>query len=76
MHFIRDKVTQGELDINFVASRDQIADVLTKPLPYYKFSQFRSKLNVFDKTFSLREGVENSGCEEPALDSKALRHAT
>ncbi|KAH9693065.1 retrovirus-related pol polyprotein from transposon RE1 [Citrus sinensis] len=72
LHFIRDKVTQGELDINFVASRDQIADVLTKPLPYYKFSQFRSKLNVFDKTLSLREGVENSGCEEPAFDPKAL----
>ena len=55
-----------------MASRDQIVDVLTKPLPYYKFNQFRSKLNVSDKTLSLREGVENSSCEEPAFDPKAL----
>ncbi|KAH9726247.1 retrovirus-related pol polyprotein from transposon RE1 [Citrus sinensis] len=73
LHFIRDKVTQGELEISFVASRDQVADILTKPLPYYKFSQFRSKLNVFDKTLSLREGVENSDCEdESTVDPKAM----
>ena len=73
LHFIRDKVTQGELEISFVASRDQVADILTKPLPYYKFSQFRSKLNVFDKTLSLREGVENSDYEdESTIDPKAM----
>ena len=60
LHFIRDKVARGEMEISFVAGRDQIADVLTKPLPYYKFSCFRSKLKVFDKTLCLREGVENS----------------
>ena len=47
------------MEISFVAGRDQIANVLTKPLPYYKFSCFRSKLKVFDKTLCLREGVEN-----------------
>ena len=60
LHFIRDKVARGELEISFVACRDQIADVLTKPLPYYKFSCFISKLKVFDKTLCLRKGVENS----------------
>ena len=60
LHFIKDKVTRGELEISFVAGRDQIANVLTKPLPYYKFSCFRSKLKVFDKTLCLREGVENT----------------
>ena len=55
-----------------MASRDQIADILTKPLPYYKFSQFRSKLNVLDKTLSLREGVENSDYEESTVDPKAM----
>ncbi|KAH9718454.1 hypothetical protein KPL71_022239 [Citrus sinensis] len=47
LHFIRDKVMKGEIKISFVASKDQTADVLTKPLPYYKFDYFRSKLNVF-----------------------------
>ncbi|KAH9718448.1 hypothetical protein KPL71_022235 [Citrus sinensis] len=47
LHFIRDKVMKGEIKISFVASKDQTADVLTKPLLYYKFDYFRSKLNVF-----------------------------
>ena len=68
LHFIIDKVTRGELKISFVTSRDQIADVLTKPLPYYKFSHFRSKLKVFDKTLSLSEGVESSSYDESKVD--------
>ena len=71
LHFLRDKVTNGELEINYAASNDQIADVLTKPLPHYKFSCFRSKLKVIDKTLSLREGVENSNCEESKIDLEA-----
>ncbi|KAH9716509.1 retrovirus-related pol polyprotein from transposon RE1 [Citrus sinensis] len=71
LHFLRDKVTKGELEINYVGSNDQIAYVLTKPLPHYKFSCFRSKLKVIDKTLSLREGVENSSCEESTIDLEA-----
>ncbi|KAH9717402.1 retrovirus-related pol polyprotein from transposon RE2 [Citrus sinensis] len=49
LHFIRDNVARCEMEISFVAGRDQIANVLTKPLPYYKFSCFRSKLKVFER---------------------------
>ena len=35
LHFIRDKVMKGEIEISYVASKDQTADVLTKPLPHY-----------------------------------------
>ena len=76
LYFIRDKVTKGELEISFVARKDQIADVLTKPLPYYKFNQFIGKLIIFDKTLSLREGVENSRCEESIVDPQAEPQAT
>ena len=55
-----------------MATRDQIADILTKPLPYYKFRQFRSKLSFFEKTLSLRVGVENSNYEESTVDPKAM----
>ena len=68
LRFIRDKVTRGELEISFVTSRDKIADVLTKPLPYYKFSHFRSKLKIFDKTLSLSESVESSSYDESKVD--------
>jgi hypothetical protein len=30
----------------FISSRDQLADVLTKPLPHASFTYFRSKLHV------------------------------
>ncbi|KAH9713980.1 putative leucine-rich repeat receptor-like protein kinase [Citrus sinensis] len=69
LHFIRDKVMKGEIEISYVASKDQTADVLTKPLPHYKLSHFRSKLNVIDKTLCLREGVEISDYEKPTADS-------
>ncbi|KAH9718722.1 hypothetical protein KPL71_022333 [Citrus sinensis] len=71
LHFLIDKVTKGELEINYVSNNDQIADVLTKPLPHYKFSCFRSKLKVIDKALSLREGVENSSCEVSKIDLEA-----
>ena len=70
-HFLRDKVTKGELEIKYVSSNDQISDVLTKPLPHYKFSCFRNKLKVIDNALSLREGVENSSCEESKIDLEA-----
>ena len=71
LHFLRDKVTKGELEINYIASKDQIADVLTKPLPYYKFSYFRNKLKVIDKTLSLREGVKSRSCEGSTVNHGA-----
>ena len=60
---------KGEIEISYVVSKDQTGDALTKPLPHYKLSHFRSKLNVIDKTLCLREGVEISDCEKPTVDS-------
>ena len=58
IHFVRDKVERKEVEIAFVSTNDQVADILTKPLTYPKFSFFRSKLKVFPKYLSLRRGVE------------------
>lgn len=58
IHFVRDKVERKEVEITFVSTNDQFADLLTKPLTYPKFSFFRSKLKVFPKDLSLRRGVE------------------
>ena len=46
MHFIRDKVLARELEINYIPSEEQIADILTKPLTFTQFNYLRSKLNV------------------------------
>ena len=52
IHFVRDKVKKKEVEIAFVSSNDQIADVLTKPLTYLKFSFFRNKLKVSSRDLS------------------------
>ena len=41
VHFVRHHVKQGRIVINFVKSKDQLADVLTKPLPPQKFREMR-----------------------------------
>ena len=32
-HFVRDRVAKKEIVVRFISSQDQLADVLTKPLP-------------------------------------------
>ncbi|KAH9704463.1 retrovirus-related pol polyprotein from transposon RE1 [Citrus sinensis] len=58
IHFVRDMVEKKEVEVAFVSSNDQIADVLTKPLTYPKFSFFRNKLKVSSRDLSLRRDVE------------------
>ncbi|XP_019176811.1 PREDICTED: uncharacterized protein LOC109172110 [Ipomoea nil] len=45
-HFVRDKVASGEFVVNFVSTKDQLADIFTKPLPRPRFTALRTKLNV------------------------------
>lgn len=45
-HFIREKVTTGEIDLRYLPTTKQIADVLTKALPRDSFETFRYKLGV------------------------------
>jgi histone deacetylase 1/2 len=45
-HFVREQVAQGQLDIRFIHSDDQVADGFTKALPVAKFLQFRRNLNL------------------------------
>ncbi|XP_019196060.1 PREDICTED: uncharacterized protein LOC109189894 [Ipomoea nil] len=45
-HFVRDKVASGDFVVNFVSTKDQLADIFTKPLTGPRFTQLRDKLNV------------------------------
>ena len=40
IHFVRDYVANGVLDIQFVSTKDQLADILTKPLSSLALSSF------------------------------------
>ena len=45
-HYIQDMVQRGAVKLQYVATDEQIADVLTKPLARVKFEYFREKLGV------------------------------
>jgi len=45
-HFVRDHVAKREIQVWFISSKDQLVDVLTKPLPPVSFAYFQSKLRV------------------------------
>ncbi|XP_031106143.1 uncharacterized protein LOC116010773 [Ipomoea triloba] len=49
-HFVHDKVASGEFLVNFVSTKDQLADIFTKPLPAIRFATLRDKLNVMPHT--------------------------
>ena len=45
-HFVRERVAQGLLQIQFVSTDDQVADGFTKPLPIRRLESFRRNLNL------------------------------
>ncbi|GJS03650.1 ribonuclease H-like domain-containing protein [Tanacetum coccineum] len=46
IHFVRDKVAAGHVQVFHVPSRFQYADIFTKVLPHPLFADFRSSLSV------------------------------
>jgi len=59
-HFIREKVLAGEIDLIYVSTEDQVADIFTKVLGAEKHRRFRSMLGVMELELSLRGSVEMS----------------
>jgi hypothetical protein len=45
-HFVRERVAQKLLQIRFISSKDQLADIFTKPLPLPLFTFCRRNLNL------------------------------
>jgi hypothetical protein len=47
-HFIRDHVARGDIDLLYVGTKDQLADIFTKPLDESRFCYLRNELNIID----------------------------
>ena len=45
-HYITDMVQRGAVKLQYVATNDQIVDVLTNPLARVKFEYFRERIGV------------------------------
>ncbi|CAL1377327.1 unnamed protein product [Linum trigynum] len=47
-HFVCERVVVGQLLVRYISTEDQLADLLTKPLPRQRFHHFKCKLKVID----------------------------
>ena len=45
-HFVRERVAVGALDVHFITSGDQLANVFTKPVTQHILRHFSSNLNL------------------------------
>ncbi|KAJ0947654.1 putative RNA-directed DNA polymerase [Helianthus annuus] len=52
-------VNNGKLHVQHISSKDQLADVLTKPLSRTPFTSFRSKIGVSNGSSILRGRINN-----------------
>ena len=54
LHFVRDQVAEKEIQLEYIATEEQKADILTKALNQPMFEKLRRKLGV--TKFELRGG--------------------
>jgi hypothetical protein len=47
-HFLKDHQQKGDIEIAYVSTHNQLADIFTKPLDEKTFSKFRNELNILD----------------------------
>ena len=45
-HFVRDRVVSGDIQVNFISTKDQLANIFTKTLPKDKLIYFIHKLGI------------------------------
>jgi len=50
-HFIRDHVNNGDCEVQFVSTENQLADLFTKPLNKERFNFLRNELRIIDFKF-------------------------
>lgn len=53
-HFVRDRVAAKTLNVSFVASHDQLANILTKPMTSARFALLQSSFYILPKKLASR----------------------
>ena len=60
VHFIRERVLDGNIDLTYVRTDEQVVDIFTKAPQAEKLRRFRAMLGVQEMALSLRGSVEIS----------------
>ena len=47
-HFLKDHQQMGDIEIAYVSTKEQLADIFTKPLDEKTFTKLRHELNILD----------------------------
>ena len=66
LHFIRDQVLQRKIELQFVPTKDQPANILTKHLPSLRFLFLKSQLCLLPRPFHLQ------GDDKPLIEAEGL----
>ena len=45
-HFVREKFENGDIDISYISTEQQLADIMTKALPHDRFECLRRSLHM------------------------------
>ena len=49
-HFIREHIKLGDIEVHFIHTEEQLADIFTKPLDEARFLELRHELNIIDSS--------------------------
>ncbi|KAF2313642.1 hypothetical protein GH714_012551 [Hevea brasiliensis] len=71
VHFVRDLVQREDLRVSHISSKDQLADLLTKPLSKQQFILNRSKIGIQDGSSILWGSVK--AIATPSLKSDMIK---
>jgi hypothetical protein len=47
-HFLRDHQQKGDIEISYINTKEQLANIFTKPLDEQSFTKLRHELNILD----------------------------
>ena len=68
LHFVREKVEKGEVEIRYVPTSHQLADVFTKSLPKHRFQLLCTNLGLRMSPAQAAQSKTNE--EQPSVNKK------
>lgn len=70
-HFLRERVASGEIDMQYINTNSNVADIFTKALPASRFTRLRNILGL--RHDSARGGVTTYGEERKSVEIHSHR---